>query len=226
MAKDIKSIKDKVYELIFQDIIRGEYPVNTIISERMLIEKYQVSKSPIREALVELCKENILNSIPRLGYQVVQITPKELHDVLELRVVVELAAFRKTKAWINDDVINKLEQHINQTIEMIDQHDIIEHWKRNMDFHLLLCSYSNNQWMYNTLESILKFCSRGATQYYFDTWQNRENMGRANAETHIKLLKALKDKDYNLCEQILIKDVSSMKDNFMQSDYGKLGSDI
>ncbi|GAA0182432.1 GntR family transcriptional regulator [Clostridium sediminicola] len=219
MAKDLKSIKDKVYELIFQDIIRGEYAVNTIISERMLIEKYQVSKSPIREALVELCKENILNSIPRLGYQVVQITPKEVHDVLELRLVIELAAFRKTVKWINDDIINKLEDHINQTMQMIDKHDVIEHWTKNMEFHLLLCSFSNNQWMYNTLESVLKCCSRGAIQYYCDTWDKSEDMNRANAAMHIKLLKAIKAKDYTLCEQILTEDVSSMKDIFLQRDY-------
>ena len=218
MIRGQKSIKDKIYDLIFQDIIRGEYPVNTIISERMLIEKYQVSKSPIREALIELCKENILNSIPRLGYLVVQITPKELHDVLELRLVIELAAFRKTKEWINEDIINELQRHIDETAKMVKEHDIIEHWSRNMEFHLLLCSYSNNQWMYDTLESILKFCSRGATQYYVSSWQDRENIGGANGETHIELLNALKEKDYDKCEQILIKDVSRMKNNFMRID--------
>ena len=39
-----------------------------------MIEKFGVSKSPVREALVELCKDGILTNIPRMGYQVRAVT--------------------------------------------------------------------------------------------------------------------------------------------------------
>ena len=69
MSGNIK-LKDQIYENILNEIIDGNYRQNDIITERELIEKYGVSKSPVREALVELCNEKILESRPRMGYQI------------------------------------------------------------------------------------------------------------------------------------------------------------
>lgn len=46
-----ENLKSKVYDDILRSIIEGEYAADEIISEGMLIEKYGVSKSPVREAL-------------------------------------------------------------------------------------------------------------------------------------------------------------------------------
>ena len=48
-----------------------------------MIEKFGVSKSPVREALVELCKDGVLINIPRMGYQVRAVTLKEIMDILK-----------------------------------------------------------------------------------------------------------------------------------------------
>ncbi|MCB6367310.1 GntR family transcriptional regulator, partial [Intestinibacillus massiliensis] len=56
------NLKDMIYSKVFSSIIKGEYSANDIISEKQLIEKYQVSKSPVREALGKLCSEGILKS--------------------------------------------------------------------------------------------------------------------------------------------------------------------
>ena len=54
-----------------------------------------MSKSPVREALIELCKDNVLKSIPRVGYQVVPVTLKEILDLLEFRIDVETGNLRR-----------------------------------------------------------------------------------------------------------------------------------
>ena len=62
------SLKAEIYEAVLSDIIQGIYKQNEIITEKQLIAKYGVSKSPIRDALIELCKEGVLISHPRYGY--------------------------------------------------------------------------------------------------------------------------------------------------------------
>ena len=54
MSKEI--LKDKVYQGIYDDITNGVYKPNEILTESRLIEQFSVSKSPVREALIELCK--------------------------------------------------------------------------------------------------------------------------------------------------------------------------
>lgn len=88
-------LKDQVYEKILDEITEGKYQQNDIITERELIEKYGVSKSPVREALIELCKEDVLESRPRMGYQIRPISIKEISDIVELRIILETAALKK-----------------------------------------------------------------------------------------------------------------------------------
>ena len=83
------SLKAEIYEAVLSDIIQGIYKQNEIITEKQLIAKYGVSKSPIRDALIELCKEGVLISHPRYGYEVVRINEKEIRDVVDFRILIE-----------------------------------------------------------------------------------------------------------------------------------------
>ena len=87
--KTKKTLKETVVEGIYREIEEGIYKPNDIIHEGEIMEKYAMSKSPVREALIELCKDNVLKSIPRVGYQVVPVTLKEILDLLEFRIDVE-----------------------------------------------------------------------------------------------------------------------------------------
>ncbi|MEA4912892.1 MAG: GntR family transcriptional regulator, partial [Oscillospiraceae bacterium] len=97
MATDEKkgSLKDMVYHKIIELIISGELRCDDIITENQMIERFSVSKSPVREALIQLCYEEVLRSIPRCGYQIVQITPKNIRDLVELRCILELSSLQK-----------------------------------------------------------------------------------------------------------------------------------
>ena len=85
-----------------------EYRPNDILTENQMIEKFGVSKSPVREALVELCKDGVLINIPRMGYQVRAVTLKEIMDILEFRVDVEVGGLRKSFPVLTRENINML----------------------------------------------------------------------------------------------------------------------
>ena len=61
--KTKKTLKDTVVEGLYREIEEGIYKPNDIIHEGEIMEKYAMSKSPVREALIELCKDNVLKSI-------------------------------------------------------------------------------------------------------------------------------------------------------------------
>ena len=56
----------------------------------------------MREALIELCNEGILRSIPRLGYQIIPVTQKDIANSTELRLLIEMNAFRKMTEFFNE----------------------------------------------------------------------------------------------------------------------------
>ena len=145
MSKE--TLKDKVYQGIYDDITNGVYKPNEILTESRLIEQFSVSKSPVREALIELCKDGILKNIPRMGYQVTPVSLKEIIDVLELRVDIELAGMRKAFPQIADENLTVMETMVKSHI--INKDNIVSNnWARNNAFHVYLYSLNGNGYGY------------------------------------------------------------------------------
>lgn len=103
-----ENLKSKVYDDILRSIIKGEYAAEEIISEGMLIEKYNVSKSPVREALVQLCSENVLKNIPRRGYMVARLTRSDIDDILSYRTAFESGMLRQIIEEISESTGNTI----------------------------------------------------------------------------------------------------------------------
>ena len=166
-----ENLKKKVYDHIMEAIIQGEYSPDDILSESMLTEKYNVSKSPVREALVQLCSENVLKSIPRCGYMVVRITRSDIEDILDYRAAFEAGMLRQ--------VIDSIEPHQLAELEEIDRlctgeeaiRDFWKHWEYNKKFHLELMSFSRNRFAYEALEQALDTLTRAYAQFYWNQWK-------------------------------------------------------
>ena len=217
MAETVMKLKDQVYEKILDEITEGRYHQNDIITERELIEKYGVSKSPVREALIELCKEEVLESRPRMGYQIRPITIREITDIVELRTLLETAALRKTFKNLTDEKIDMLWGSIHESDKMHSEKNIIKHWTGNIEFHLLLCSFCGNNKIYSEVKRALQFSYRSAIQYFSASW----NKGHATeAQRHKMLLEAMERRALEESLKILEEDIGDLKRELLEEVAG------
>lgn len=69
------SIKDQIYNKIFAGIMNNEFSFDEFLTEKSLMEKYQVSRAPVREALMQLRSDRIIASTPRHGYRIRKPAP-------------------------------------------------------------------------------------------------------------------------------------------------------
>ncbi len=178
-----------------------------------MTKNYVVSKSPVREALITLCRDGVLVNIPRFGYQVVPITPAQFMDMQELRVIVEESALRKTIRTITPAQIAELEENVHQGDALAEEKNIVRHWHNNMNFHLLLCKQCQNEYIYQTLVGILRFFSRGALQYYTQSWEQNK---RTDTSSHGQILQALKQGDEESAVALLHRDIAYMEQEFLR----------
>lgn len=204
----VQSIKEQVYEGILKDVLDGVYEANDILTERTLVEKYGVSKTPVREALVHLGSDGILNSIPRLGYQVASISPREIIEVLELRKVIELGSLEMCFSQLTEEQINELKKMNEEVIKIAHTKDIALHWKNNQDFHKKLCSFSNNRYLQKTLEDALNVCTIISNQYFTKVWNESKVTDAGN---HILFIEAIEAGDLERAKEILKEDVEAFK---------------
>ncbi len=207
--------KNLVYGAVFADIVRNVYDLSSIITEKMIIDKYQVSKSPVREALQELCNDGILESIPRLGYRVRPVSIKEMIDATNFRIIIEVAALERSIPLMTDEKIKKLEDIYvgEKTIESTK--DPYIHWDMNTKFHLLLCSYSDNIFFTNTLKTLMRSCFRGVNYYFEQSFIH--DLKREDSKMHASLLAALKKRDFEEAKHIIIADIEDFKSDFVSN---------
>lgn len=205
------SLKNQVYNQILNAIIKKVYPVEYILKEKELSEQFGVSKSPVREALIELSKEGIVKSIPRAGYRIIQFTEKDIYETTELRLILEMSVLDKIIANIDAAAIKELNLLINKVTFSEDgkvNMPLDAWWGTNIRFHLKLNAIAGNRLLNATLESALYRLWRAIAQLF---WEGGPNEYLSTTPgTHKNLLKALETKDISGAKDILREDIFSI----------------
>ncbi len=83
-------------------ILGGEYPPGTLLSQTDLAQEFSVSRIPIRDALLGLVAEKLVEVIPGRGARVVRLSARELEEVFELRVMLECDLLRRAVPRADD----------------------------------------------------------------------------------------------------------------------------
>ena len=111
MISQEMNLKEQIHHHLFSDIVNGVYTPGSILHEKNLMEKYGVSRAPIREALIQLCSEGVLRNLPKRGYEVTEISAEEIQNIIRYRISLECGFMQQYGGYIDDALIEKLEQH-------------------------------------------------------------------------------------------------------------------
>ncbi|MEG1971576.1 MAG: GntR family transcriptional regulator, partial [Oscillospiraceae bacterium] len=140
------NLKESIYNAILEGIFNCEYKANQILNEKELTIRYNCSKSPVREALVTLCNENVLRNIPRYGYEVVRLTAEDVEDMLHFRFLLEGGMLKSNFLSFNAFQLEKLRALDESCCN--EENDVWRHWESNVDFHLQMIAFSQNDCAY------------------------------------------------------------------------------
>lgn len=195
----INTLKNKVYDALLSDIITGVYSTDTILTEKFLMEKYNVSRAPIREALSQLIGIHILSSIPRQGYKILQLSGQQLFEIIKFRSALESSFLESYHVYIDDAWINEL-VNINMDFANCPANDFMARWHYNCQFHLKLFSIYGNQYAYKLLEDAVNF----QTIFFV------QNKHFASADLHFALIDYLKKGDISTAITILKADIECL----------------
>lgn len=178
------TIKSRIYNAVWNDIIDGMYDWDYVFNEKNLVAKYGVSKSPVRDALLELCKDNVLRSIPRYGYEIVRIPEKQLREMIEMRVLIETAGLRGCFSSIGGEKIDALrEYNLRSRLLLLNKSSSARDlWDDNMQFHRQLYSFSNNEFGMTLLERCMQMQTMAYIQLYCFTRDTNKVMTTTSHE--------------------------------------------
>jgi len=114
-ANSSRLLRETVYEQLRADMISCRLAPGTEIREAELAARFEVSKSPVRDALMRLEREGLVISLPRQGYRVAPVSLKDVQDMFHLRAALERACMERIVLYASDEQLEELNafRHFN-----------------------------------------------------------------------------------------------------------------
>ncbi|QOY36630.1 GntR family transcriptional regulator [Anaerobacillus isosaccharinicus] len=144
-------LKDIAYEKIKESILEEAYEPGSFLSERELIENLQMSKTPIKSALVRLETEGFVTVSSKQGIIVNPLSIERIIDIYNLRIAIESYVCEQITGKLLDSHIKKIEDNLDRTKQCVDNLDVKGFANLDRDFHLLLYEICGNQEIYKVL---------------------------------------------------------------------------
>ncbi|QZY54358.1 GntR family transcriptional regulator [Crassaminicella profunda] len=201
------SLKQKAYEFIKNKIITCELMPGSDIAEDELALELGSSRTPVREAILRLEQEKLVNIYPRKGSFVAQITLKDIQEIFQIREIVETQVAKIVCESISQERLlyfkEQFEKMDAQGKNILDK----EFFELDLQFHKFIVTSSNNQYL---IEFINKIYDKDYRIRVLTTSMFEEERKR-NKKEHLDIINAFLQKDEEKVESYLREHIKNSR---------------
>ena len=140
-----------IYYTLREEIINLYLEPGTSISEKELSEKYSVSRTPVREALVRLAQEGLVNIYPQKGTVVSLIDLSAVEEGRFLREHLERAVVKEACKEFSQENILSLEMNLKLQKMYIENHDYKKLFEADEEFHKIIFEGCNKKRIWKSI---------------------------------------------------------------------------
>jgi DNA-binding GntR family transcriptional regulator len=201
---------EQLREIIEERIATGQYRPGMRLDETELANAFNVSRTPIREALMQLAFAGLINLRPRRGAIVAAITPQRLCEMFEVMAELEAMCARLAARRMTDtDQELLLEAH--QACENARQeNDSDGYYRKNEKFHMAIYTASHNSFLIEEATAL----HRRLSAYRRLQLRVRDRM-RTSYSEHSAILDALIAADGDLAADLIRKHITVQGERFV-----------
>ncbi len=142
------------YERLRDSILNGDLKPGEIYKEMNLARDFGISRTPVREALLELSVHGLVTFLPRRGVRINHFTKRDVEEVFELRKAIELAIVEKISRGSKDINLAKLEKTLDKQVMAMKREDRVAFLEEDRVFHATLAKLTQNHRLVSILENI------------------------------------------------------------------------
>lgn len=203
-------IRTSVYERIRSEILSCVLRPGTQLQERELAERYAVSKSPIRDALLRLQEQNLIDVLPRKGYRVRPVSVADAREMYEMRSILERSCVARMMESGADDVLRQLDAFRLAPTET----DLGTWIAYNRRFHLAIADGSGNSRLARATREIIEQFDR--LTYMSVTASESASLADFVRE-HVEIIEAIQQRDKRQAATLMKDHVESSRKRLLDS---------
>ncbi|MFC1857994.1 GntR family transcriptional regulator [Thermodesulfobacteriota bacterium] len=203
----------QAYQLIKKKIIRNELDPRQRVTEMGLAKELNFSRTPIREALIMLEKDELITRNDRdRGFYLKQYSLKDVYNLYEFREIIEVYLAGRVIENATEQDIEELEAILLQAQSNIDQGRPAEAFVKSLDFHLYCTQIcTTNSFTIKSLHNCYeKLVIVSWTRHDLDAYLR-------SAREHTNMLDALKNRDINQFVECTRKHIRGARDRIMDT---------
>ncbi|MFI9415537.1 GntR family transcriptional regulator [Streptomyces werraensis] len=197
------SYRERVADALRAALIAGELRPGEVYSAPGLAARFGVSATPVREALLDLAKEGLVDAVPNKGYRVTAVSERQLDEYTQVRALIEIPT---TAALAGTAGTAALRPAAEEIVAAAEAGDLIAYVDADQRFHLGLLALAGNAHLVEVVRDL-----RRRSRLYGLTALAEQGRLRASAEEHLELLDALLARDREAVHAVMTRHLGHVR---------------
>lgn len=214
LADSSRTLADRVFSRLQDDIVRGVIAPGSKVSETDLAGRYGVSRGPLREAIRRLESRKLLEREVHVGTRVASLSFDDLIEIYHVREALEGLAAGLAARLMTADEVAGLTELLGQHEQQQDLRHDTAYFQRegDLDFHYRIIQGSHNRTLIRMLIGELYHLVR-MYRYQFSPVANRPQKA---LHEHRRIVEAIEARDAEMAELLMRRHISRARENIEQ----------
>ena len=152
--KQPESLAKMAYDAIRQAILSGQWQPGELYNEKSIAADLGISRTPVREALLELASQDLILFMPRRGLMLKRFNRKDVDEIFELRTAIELASVEKIAGTVPVPDLLMIEESILNQKKAFSKKDYPSFMEADRLFHTGLSELTGNRRMISIMKNV------------------------------------------------------------------------
>ncbi len=199
-----------VAEEIRTRIIDGRIGLGAGLSENGLAAELGISKTPVREALMQLKQEGLVEVQPQRGTYVFRLAAEQVTMISELREILELAAIKAAMTRNHRDLVRRMTEIYDAMREAYEADDRLAYRKLDAEYHEAMVDLCGNPYIRSAYRQI-SFC----IQALRSRLSTEAQLNKLSIADHREMLRLVKAKDGAGVQKLLRAHIHQTKQSYL-----------
>jgi len=185
----LQSLREQVYQYLRQEMQTGDLLPASTINLNNISKRLGISKTPLRDALIQLESEGFVIILPRRGFKVKVLTLTDIKNLYEILGALEASAIISVFDKLDKNKIKEMELFNSKYREAVSEKDFKQIYQRNLSFHDTFLDLSENIELQRLIKPLKQRLYDFPRRAYLPEWELR------NADEHQRCIDFIKKGD-------------------------------
>jgi len=180
------SMVDEVYTALLRAIVEARLGAGTPLSQNKLAARMGVSRTPVREALLRLERDGLVQRLPESGFAVASITADEVHEACDLLHVLDTFVYTRAAGALSREELEDLLALASSLIDSAESGDADAWRAADQRYHAVIMTAAKNRFVAQCLEQ-----TRRRVQRFWLQTPHFDGRLRTCSQDHVALAEAM-----------------------------------